>query len=84
MSVDADADVKQQEDKQFEMEHKAELDQAMKHRRAFEDNTFKAHALSWERCNKAVQNKIASRSDHESSVFNDPVALLQATKEHMR
>jgi hypothetical protein len=30
MSVDADDDVKKREDKQFEMEHKAELDQAMK------------------------------------------------------
>jgi hypothetical protein len=27
-----------------------------------------------------MQNKISSRSDHESSVFNDPVALLQAIK----
>jgi hypothetical protein len=83
MSVDADTNIKQQEDKQFEMECKAELNQAMKRRRAFEDNTFKAHALLWERCSKAMQNKIASRSDYESSVFNDPIALLQAIKEHL-
>jgi hypothetical protein len=82
MSVDTDTSVKQREDKQFEMEYKAELDQAMKRRRAFEDNTFKAYALLWERCNKAMQNKIASRSDYESSVFNDPIVLLQAIKEH--
>ncbi len=83
MSVDSDTNIKQREDKQFEMECKAELDQAMKRKRAFEDNTFKAHAPLWERCNKAMQNKIASRSDCESSVFNDPVALLQAIKEHL-
>ena len=30
-----------------------------------------------------MQNKIASRTDYNSSVFNDPIALLQAIKEHL-
>ena len=74
MSVETDTDLKQREDKQFEIEYKAELDQAMKRKRAYEDNTFKAYALLWERCNKAMQNKIASRTDFDSIVFNDPIA----------
>ena len=64
------------------MEYKAELDQSMKRIRTYKENTFKAFALFWERCNKAMQNKIASRTDYNSSVFNDPIALLQAIKEH--
>ncbi len=81
-STDTDTDVKDREDKQFVMEYKAELDQSMRRKRTYEDNTYKAYALLWERCNKAMQNKLASRSDYDSAVYNDPIALLQAIKEH--
>ncbi len=80
MSLQSETDVEQREDKQFEMDYKAELDQAMKRKRACEDNTFKACALLWERCNKAMQHKIASRSDYDSIVFNDTISLPRATK----
>jgi hypothetical protein len=64
------------------MEYKAELDEAMKRKRTYEDNMFKAYALLWERCAKAMQDKIASRSDYDNVVYNDPIALLRAIKEH--
>ena len=82
ISKDTDAAIKEREDKQFMLEYKAELDEFMKRKRAYTDNTYKAFALLWERCNKAMQNKIASRSDYDSLVFNDPIALLRAIKEH--
>jgi hypothetical protein len=50
------------------MEYKAELDESMRRKRTYEDNTFKAYALLWKRCAKAMQNKIVSRSDYDSSV----------------
>jgi hypothetical protein len=74
--------VKAREDKQYVMEYKAELDESMRHKRTYQDNIFKAYALLWERCAKAMQNKIASRSDYESVVHNDPISLLRAIKEH--
>jgi hypothetical protein len=43
---------------------------------------FKAYALLWERCAKAMQDKIASRSHYDNVVYNDPIALLRAIKEH--
>jgi hypothetical protein len=64
------------------MEYKAELDESMRRKRTYQDNTFKAYALLWERCAKAMQNKIASRSDYDSVVYNDPLSLLRAIKEH--
>ena len=59
---------KAQEDRQLEIEFKADLDEFMKRRRMYEDNLFKAYALIWERCAKAMQNKIMSRTDFESTI----------------
>jgi hypothetical protein len=83
VSTETDAPVKEREDKQFVMEYKAELvDESIRRKRTYEDNTFKAYALLWERCDKAMQNKIVSRSDYDSVVYNDPITLLRAIKEH--
>ena len=49
---------KDQENKQFKMEYKAKLDEALKRKRMYNDNLFKAYALIWERCAKAMQNKL--------------------------
>jgi hypothetical protein len=82
ISTDADAAIVVREDKQFVLEYKAELDEAMKGKRtSYEDNMFKAYALLWERCAKAMQDRIASRSDYDNVVYNDPIALLRAIKE---
>jgi hypothetical protein len=62
------------------MEYKAELDEAMKRQRTYEDNMFKAYALLWEGCAKAMQKKIASRSDYNSLMYNDLIALLCTIK----
>jgi hypothetical protein len=82
VSTTIEPTVKEREDKQFKMEYKAELDEYMRRKQTYQDNTFKAYALLWERCAKAMQNKIASRSDYESVVYNDPISLLRAIKEH--
>ena len=65
------------------MEYKAEQDEAMRRKCTYKDNTFKAYALLWERCAKAMQNKLLSQSNYKSAVvYNDPLALLRAIKEH--
>ena len=81
-SADTDPTVKAQEDRQFELEYKADLDEFMRRRRAYDANLFKAYALIWERCAKAMQNKIMAISDFESKIYNDPIELLIAVKKH--
>jgi hypothetical protein len=76
VSTETEPAVKEREDKQFVMEYKAELDKSMRRKRTYQDNTFKAYALLWEHCAKAMQNKNASRSDYDSVVYNDPISLL--------
>jgi hypothetical protein len=76
VSTATESTVKERENKQYEMEYKAELDESMRRKRMYQDNTFRAYALLWERCAKTMQNKIASRSDYEIVVYNDPISLL--------
>jgi hypothetical protein len=57
-------------------------DYEITHTRTYTNNTYKAYALLWERCEKAMQKKIASRSDYENEVYNNPIKLLKAIKEH--
>ena len=77
-----DEKVQERENRQFKLQYKAELDKAMKRRRTYNENLYKAYALLWERCAKSMQNKIQARKDYKTSIFNDPINLLQAIKEH--
>ena len=82
VSSDPDPDTKAREDKQYEMEYKAELDEALRRKRVFVDNTYKAYAFIWERCAKAMQNKLLARADFEKEIYNNPIKLIKAIKEH--
>jgi hypothetical protein len=81
-STATDDTTKKQEDRQHELEYKANLDEFMRRKRSYDDNIFKVYALTWERCAKAMQNKITSRSNFEGLIYNDPIKLLNAVKEH--
>ena len=48
----------------------------------YKDNLFKAYALIWERCAKAMQNKISGRSDFKTRIYNNPIEVMKAIKEH--
>ena len=76
-----DADEKR-ENRQFELDYKAKYDKYMKRKRIFEENCYKSYAEIWARCNKAMQSKIEARKDYETVVYNKPVKLLEAIKEH--
>jgi uncharacterized protein with GYD domain len=81
-STDSDATIKAHENRQYELEYKADLDEFMRRRRAYDDNLFKAYALIWERCNKAMQNKIMAISDFETTIYNNLIKLLNTVKKH--
>jgi hypothetical protein len=67
-NIETDVTLKGQEARQYELEYKADLDKFMRRRRAYSDNLFKAYALIWEHCAKAMQNKIMAQSDFESNI----------------
>ena len=82
MSTSTDDATKAQENKQYKLDYKAEYDEFMKRKRGFEENQYKAYAELWAQCNKAMKSKIEARIDYESAVYNDPIELLRAIKEH--
>ena len=72
------------ENRQYEIEFKADYDTYSKRVQAYENNNTKAYALLWERCNKAMKNKIEARSNYNryNRIKNNPITLLMAIKEH--
>ena len=81
-STETDPDKKALETRQNEMLYKAELEEAMKRARMYENNQYKAYALLWQRCAKAMQNRIEARKDYKKLIYNNPIELLKAIKEH--
>eukprot|EP00957_Ditylum_brightwellii_P091149 6939860-Ditylum_brightwellii.AAC.1 len=82
VSTEPDEDIGEVQNKQLEIEFKAELEEYLKRKRTYEDNLFKAFALIWERCAKAMKNKILARKDYQDEIYNDPINHLKAVKEH--
>ena len=80
-SSDTDAAIQAIQNKQFEMEFKADYDAYRKRVLALENNKTKAYALFWERCAKGMKNKLESRVDFDT-LENDPIELLKAIKQH--
>jgi len=62
-STETDQADNNRENEQFKMEYKAKLDEALKRKIMYNSNLFKAYALIWERCAKAMQNKLLTWSD---------------------
>ena len=81
VSSDGDEEIRANENKQFKIEFKSDYDTYRKRVDTYENNRTKAYALLWERCAKAMKNKIKARSDFES-IKNNPIFLLRAIKEH--
>ena len=82
ISTTADESMKAVENEQFKMLFKAELDKYMRRKRVFADNKIKAYAFIWDRCAKAMQAKINARSEFDSKIYNNPLELLSAIREH--
>ncbi len=82
ISILEDLESRVVEERQIEIEFKAEYDIFMKRELAYKSNKTKAYALFWERCTKGMENKIKARSEFESKIENNPIQLLKAIKEH--
>ena len=65
------------EDRQFEIKFKEDLSRYRKRVDDYEDNLTKAYALIWERCTKAMQNKIANTTDFDDIIYDNPIELLK-------
>ena len=79
-STSTDAAVLARETRQ--LLYKAELDKFNKLEANYEDNLTKAYGLIWEQCAQSMKIKIEARRDFESTIYNDPIELLKAIKEH--
>ena len=64
------------------MEYKEKLYDALKHKRVYDDNLYKTYGFLWEHCARSMQNKISSRNNFESEIYNDTIDLLKVIKEH--
>jgi hypothetical protein len=64
------------------MEYKAKLGEGLHRICIYENNLVKSYALIWEHCNTAMQSRLEQRTDYESTIYKDPIELLQAVKEH--
>jgi hypothetical protein len=81
-STKKDEEAKATQDRQFEMEYEAKLGKALHWICIYDNNLVKSFASIWERCNTAMQSRLEQRTDYESTIYNDPIELLQAIKEH--
>ena len=45
-------------------------------------NLIKTYTLIWERCNTAMQIRLEQRERFVADVYNNPIGLLKAIKEH--
>ena len=70
------------ENREFEMIFKQELSRYSSRVTQYEDNLVKSYALIWERCSTAMKNKISNRRDFKNTIYDNPVELLRAIKEH--
>ena len=83
-SIETDPTKKALEEAQYQREFSKEFDFFMQRRTIYEDNRIKAYALLWERCSKAMQNKIQSRKDFDSKIYTNPILLKKAIKNSCR
>ena len=82
MSSANDESIKTRENRQYEIEYKSKLDEAIKREDKYQQNLYKAYAFLWEKCSRAMQNKLLGRKDFETKIYNNPIKLLIAIKEH--
>ena len=82
MSKSDNEDIKIIENRQYKLQYQALLDEAIKRTDKYNQNLYKAYAFLWEKCSRAMQNKITGRHNFERKIFNNPINLLIAIKEH--
>jgi hypothetical protein len=74
--------VRDQENRQYEMEYKSDYEEYKRRVNVYDNNLIKAYAILWERCTKGMKQKIEARVEFSSTIENDPIELLKAIKVH--
>ena len=82
VSIKEEDKARESEDKQYAMESQTNYNDYHKHLTTHKINQVKAYVLLWERSTKGMKNKIKARSDFKSKIYNNPIELLIAIKEH--
>eukprot|EP00957_Ditylum_brightwellii_P084634 6435960-Ditylum_brightwellii.AAC.1 len=75
-----DSDKRRREDHEFEILYKTELDEYMQREHIYKEGMIKAYALFWERCAKAMKNKILLLKNYNNQIYNKPISLLEEVK----
>jgi len=81
-SAHQDPGIEGAQDRQHEIESKAESDAHMGREQTYEDNISRAYAPLWGQCAKSMQSKTQAREDFGSGVGGSPVSPLKATQQH--
>ena len=81
-SDSTDAVVRDQENRQYEMEYKSDYEEYKRRVNVYDNNLIKAYAILWERSTKGIKQKIEARVEFASTIENDPIELLKAIKVH--
>jgi hypothetical protein len=80
-STNADPLVAEVENNLYQIKYKSATDIVARRVRAYNVNEGRAYGIVWARCAKAMQNKIASRTDYETVVRNSiPFGAFHAPK----
>ena len=77
-----DQELVKRENRQFELEYKAKLGEAIKRVDKYQQNLYKAYAFLWEKCSRAMLHKILGQNDFDTEIYNDPIKLLILIKHH--
>ena len=81
-SESTDKTVKAIEQEQFKILYQAEIKAYVERQECYRANKSTAYALIWKQCNKALQAKLQTRTDFNSTVEGNPIELLKAIEEH--
>jgi len=82
VSQDKDDETRERENRQFEKNYEIEYSEHLKRKTQYDENKVAAEALIWGQCDTRMRSQIQSRSNYDSDIKGNPIALLKAIKEH--
>ena len=73
VSISADENEREAENRQYEIEFKELNSRYLTRLENYNQNLVKAYALIWERCSQTMKDKIATLSNFETEIEDDPI-----------
>ena len=81
-SISSDEDVKVGEDRQSELQFKAEYGESQRRKMFYQENQYKAYGIIWKRCATDMKANIEARKDFGYGIYNNIVKFLKAIKQN--